>query len=64
MNERNDAFTSRDPTPQEQAQRKKEALAQRVEKLSRVRVLDAIRKKLPDVLSRPALEMRHGVGKL
>jgi len=45
------------PTPQEQAQRKKEALAERVEKLSRVRVLEAIRKRLPDVLSRPDLEM-------
>jgi hypothetical protein len=45
------------PTPQEQAQRKKEALAERVEKLSRVRVLEAIRTKLPDVLSRPDLEM-------
>lgn len=45
------------PTPQEQAQRKKEALAERVEKLSRVRVLEAIRKKLPEVLSRPDLEM-------
>ena len=45
------------PTPQEQAQRKKEALAERVEKLSRVRVLLAIRKKLPDVFSRPDLEM-------
>ena len=45
------------PTPQEQAQRKKEALAERVEKLSRVRVLEAIRKKLPDVLSRPDLDM-------
>jgi hypothetical protein len=45
------------PTPQEQAQRKKEAVAERVEKLSRVRVLEAIRKKLPDVLSRPDLEM-------
>jgi len=45
------------PTPREQAQRKKEALAERVEKLSRVRVLEAIRKKLPDVLSRPDLEM-------
>jgi hypothetical protein len=45
------------PTPQEQAQHKKEALAERVEKLSRVRILDAIRKKLPDVLSRPDLEM-------
>jgi hypothetical protein len=29
------------PTPQEQLQRKKEALAERVEKLSRVRILDA-----------------------
>jgi len=45
------------PTPQEQAQRKKEALSERVEKLSRVRVLEAIRKKLPDALSRPDLEM-------
>jgi hypothetical protein len=45
------------PTPQEQAQRKKEALAERVEKLSRVRVLEAIRKKLPDVLSRTEVEM-------
>jgi hypothetical protein len=45
------------PTPKEQAQRKKEALTERVEKLSRVRVLEAIRKKLPDVLSRPDLEM-------
>jgi len=45
------------PTPQERAQRKKEALAERVEKQSRVRILDAIRKKLPDALSRPDLEM-------
>jgi len=45
------------PTPQEQAQRKKEALAERVEKLSRVRILEAIRKKLPDAFSRPDLEM-------
>jgi hypothetical protein len=37
--------------------RKKEALAERVEKLSQVRVLDAIRKKLPDALSRPDLGM-------
>lgn len=44
-------------TPQEQAQRKREALAERVEKLSRVRILEAICKKLPDVLSRPDLEM-------
>src|SRR5438067_6409622 len=41
------------PIPQEQAQRKKEAVVERVEKLSQVRILDAIRKKLPDVLSRP-----------
>src|SRR5213080_1514862 len=45
------------PTPQEQPQRKKEALAERAEKLSRVRILEAIRKKLPDVFSRPDLEM-------
>src|SRR5437899_12673 len=45
------------PTPQEQAQRKKEALEERVEKLSRVSILEAIRKKLPDVLSRLDLEM-------
>jgi hypothetical protein len=45
------------PTPQEQGQRKKEALAERVEKQSRVRILYAIRKKLPDALSRPDLEM-------
>jgi len=50
-------ITRYQPTPQEQAQRKKEALAERVEKLSRVRVLEAIRKKLPDVLSRSDLEM-------
>jgi ParB family chromosome partitioning protein len=45
------------PTPQEQAQRKKEALSERVEKLSRVRILEVIRKKLPEVLSRGDLEM-------
>ena len=45
------------PTPQEQVQRKKEALAERVEKQSRVRILEAIRKKLPDSFSRPDLEM-------
>ena len=50
-------MTRYQPTPQEQAQRKKEALAERVEKLSRVRILEAIRKKLPDALSRPDLEM-------
>ncbi len=58
------------PTPQEQAQRRwvsgfvlanpeksRELLAERVEKQSRVRVLEAIRTKLPDVLTRPDLEM-------
>jgi len=45
------------PTPQQQAQRKREALAERVEKLSRVRILEAIRRKLPSVLTRPDLEM-------
>src|SRR5437016_3109512 len=45
------------PTPQEQVQRKKEALVERVEKQSRVRILEAIRKKLPDSFSRPDLEM-------
>ena len=45
------------PTPQEKAQRKKEALAERIEKQSRVRILDAIRKKLADALSRLDLEM-------
>lgn len=50
-------LTHYQPTPQELAQRKKKALAERVEKLSRVRILEAIRKKLPDALSRPDLEM-------
>lgn len=50
-------MTRYQPTPQEQAQRKKEALAERVEKLSRVRILEAIRKKLPETISRPDLEM-------
>jgi len=49
---------SSEPKPtQEQAQLKKEAFAERVEKLARVRILEAIRKKLPDTLSRPDLEM-------
>jgi ParB family chromosome partitioning protein len=45
------------PTPQERAARAKELLAERIEKQSRVRVLDAIRKKLPATLARPDLEM-------
>ena len=43
--------------PQERAARSKELLAERVEKLTRVRILDAIRKKLPATLARPDLEM-------
>jgi hypothetical protein len=51
------AVTRYQPTPQERATRAKEALAERVEKLTRRRVLDAIRKKLPAEQSRPDLEM-------
>ena len=45
------------PTQQERAKRTKELLAERVEKHTRVQVLDAIRKKLPDTPARPDLEM-------
>lgn len=45
------------PTPQERAARGKELLAERIEKQTRVRILDAIRTKLPATLSRPDLEM-------
>ena len=45
------------PTPQERAVRAKEALAERIEKQTRMRMLNAIRKKLPATLSRPDLEM-------
>jgi ParB family chromosome partitioning protein len=44
-------------TPQERMQRARELLAERVEKQTRVRILDAIRKKLPETLARPDLEM-------
>jgi hypothetical protein len=44
-------------TPLERATRAKELLAERVEKLTRIRILEAIRKKLPDALARPDLEM-------
>jgi ParB family transcriptional regulator, chromosome partitioning protein len=44
-------------TPQERAARAKELLAERIEKQTRVRILDAIRKKLSETLSRPDLEM-------
>jgi len=45
------------PTPQERAERAKEALAERIEKQTRFRILNAIRKKLPPTLLRPDLEM-------
>jgi ParB family chromosome partitioning protein len=45
------------PTPQERAARAKELLAERIEKESRVRILNAVRKKLPTTLSRSDLEM-------
>jgi hypothetical protein len=45
------------PTPQERAARAKELLAERIEKQSRVRILNAIRKKLPGKFARPDLEM-------
>jgi ParB family chromosome partitioning protein len=44
-------------TPQERAKRTKERLAERVEKLTRARILDAVRNKLPDAPSRQDLEM-------
>ncbi len=50
-------LTRYQPTPQERAARAKEALAERIEKQTRVRILDAVRKKLPAALSRPDLEM-------
>ena len=45
------------PTPQEQDRRRKEKLAERVEKESRVRILDSVREKLPNSLKGPDLEM-------
>ena len=51
------AETRYQPTPQERAVRSKELLAERVEKLTRVRILEAIRKKLPEAFARPDLEM-------
>ncbi len=44
-------------TPQERAARAKELLVERIEKQTRVRILNAIRRKLPATLSRPDLEM-------
>ena len=45
------------PTPEERAARAKELLAERIEKQTRLRVLDAVRKKLNATLSRSDLEM-------
>lgn len=50
-------ITRYEPTPQERAQRAKERMAERVEKQSRFRILDAVRKKLPDALPRADVEM-------
>jgi hypothetical protein len=49
--------THYEPSPKERAARAKELLAERTEKLSRARILNAIRKKLPTTLFRPDLEM-------
>jgi ParB family transcriptional regulator, chromosome partitioning protein len=49
--------TRYEPTPQQRVERAKQAMTERVEKQSRIRILDAIRKKLPDNLSRPDFEM-------
>jgi ParB family transcriptional regulator, chromosome partitioning protein len=51
------AVTRYQPTPQECQKRAKEALADRVEKETRLRVLDAIREKLPVTISRPDTAM-------
>ena len=50
------------PTPQERASRAKELLAERVEKQTRVRILNAIRKKLPATLV--AARLRDGRARL
>lgn len=53
-----DASVSRyQPSPQEPRARAKELLTERIEKQTRVRILNAIRRKLPSTLSRPDLEM-------
>jgi ParB family chromosome partitioning protein len=49
--------TKYERTPQERAKRTKERLAERAEKQTRARILDAVRNKLPDVPSRQDLEM-------
>jgi hypothetical protein len=50
-------LTRYEGTPKERAARAKELLAGRVEKLTRVRILSAICRKLRASLSRPDLEM-------
>ena len=50
-------LTHYEASPKERAARARERLAERVEKLTRVRILNVIRKKLPATLSRPDLEM-------
>ena len=45
------------PSPRERAARAKEVLAERIEKQTRIRTLNAIRKKLAGTLSRPDLDM-------
>ena len=45
------------PTPQERAARAKELLAERIEKQTRIRILNLIRQRLPATLARPDLEM-------
>ena len=48
-------------TPKERAARAKELLAERTEKLTRLRILNAIRKKLPAQLSRPDLKRPRSI---
>jgi ParB family chromosome partitioning protein len=49
--------TKYEKTPQERAQRAKERLAERVEKQTRARILEAVRNKLPDISARQDLGM-------
>jgi ParB family transcriptional regulator, chromosome partitioning protein len=49
--------TKYERTPQARKQRAKERMAERVEKQTRMRILDAVRNKLPDAPSRQDLEM-------
>jgi ParB family transcriptional regulator, chromosome partitioning protein len=51
------SITRYQPTPQERAARAKELLAERIEKQSRVRILNTIRQKLPGKFARLDLEM-------